>query len=246
MTDDGDLLSIKCESSFLMTESGQLERQSDPDHSPAPRFSLAGCKSGNWVGVCFDVTDGVAAEILALAATEPPFVTQDGAPKHLERYIEILSREAPVSRRSLGVIYHLPNHLGYAHRVRLIHSESEEGKRLRASLLIGGMPPGLLEMGFRDISEFWEPWCVALHDDGQIASVAFAARLSDRGADLGVATVQSLRGRGYAAAATAGWTGLPSLQSRALFYSTDQTNVSSRRVIARLRLRFIGGSLGLT
>ena len=74
--------------------------------------------------------------------------------------------------------------------------------------------------------------------------VAFAARISEVGAELGVATVREFRGQGYAAAP--GWSGLPILQSRKLFYSIDQTNISSRRVIARLGLHLLGASLRLS
>jgi len=89
------------------------------------------------------------------------------------------------------------------------------------------------------------PWCVALHDR-QVASVAFAARLSKAGAEIGVATAPEMRGRGYAATAVARWSRLRSLRSRALFYSTDQTNGSSQRVAARLGLRFLGASVRLS
>jgi len=52
-----------------------------------------------------------------------------------------------------------------------------------------------------------------------------------------------VRGPSYAAAATGGQARMPALQSRALFYGTRLTNISSQRVIARLGLRFLGGSL---
>jgi RimJ/RimL family protein N-acetyltransferase len=150
-----------------------------------------------------------------------------------------------VRKESLGVIYELPNDLEYEPDAPLIDSESDKGERLYAYLSIHGMPSGLSDMGFRDVSDFWAPWCVALHD-GQVASVAFAARLSKSGAEIGVTTAPAFRGRGYAAAAAARWSRLQSLQSRALFYSTDQTNGSSRRVAARLGLRFLGASLRLS
>ena len=107
-----------------------------------------------------------------------------------------------------------------------------------------GIPEAWFDLGFHGVADFWPPWCVALRE-GQIASIAFAARLGDTGAELGVATVHAHRGRGYAAAATAGWSRLESLRSRALFYSTDQINLSSKRVMARLRLRLLGASLRL-
>jgi RimJ/RimL family protein N-acetyltransferase len=109
---------------------------------------------------------------------------------------------------------------------------------------VHGLPDGSAELGFRSISDLWRPWCMALVN-AEVASVAFAARISETGAELGVATANAFRGQGYAAAAAAGWTKLPTLQSRKLFYSTDQTNVSSQRVIARLGLHFLGASLRL-
>src|SRR5262249_20166810 len=113
------------------------------------------------------------------------------------------------------------------------------GQKLVSTFTTQGLPSALTKLGFQDVSELWAPWCAAL-DDGEIVSLAFAARLSKDGADLGLVTLPTHRGKGYGAAVTAGWTGLSSLTDRNLFYSTDQTNVSSQRVISRLGLRFIG------
>ncbi len=245
MMSDIELLSTQFKTLFLTSGSGRIERENDPDHSLGPRLYLAGCASGNVAGLRSDVTDDLAAEIMALVALEPPFGARDGRPQYLDHYIDLLSREGAVRKQSLGVIYELPNELEYAPGAPLIDSESDEGERLHASLSVNGMPTGLLDMGFLDVSHFWAPWCVALHD-GQVASVAFAARLSEAGAEIGVATAAAFRGRGYAAAAVAGWSRLQSLKSRALFYSTDQTNGSSQQVAARLGLRFMGTSLRIS
>jgi hypothetical protein len=163
----------------------------------------------------------------------------------LDKYIELLSYEAVAPQPRLEMSYVLPNDVAYQHDVRLICSDSPEGQELRVRLATEGIPTGLAEMRFTDVSAFWDPWCVALYD-ADVASVAFAARLSETGACLGLATSPELRGRGYAAAATAGWARMPALRSRALFYSTGQTNISSQRVIARLGLRFLGASLELS
>jgi hypothetical protein len=245
MTSDAGLLAIQFRTAFVFERSGRISTTNDPDRSPAPRFALFGCASGNVYGVRADVTDGVAAQLMGLAALEPPFVDQSGASRHLDRYIELLSRDALVPKPRLGMTYVLPNDIAYQHDVRLICSDGVEGQRLRAALAAQGVPVGLAEMGFVDVSEFWEPWCVALQH-GEPASVAFAARLSETGAGLGLATSPGRRGRGYAAAATAGWARMPALRSRALFYSTDQTNIASQRVLARLGLRFLGATLELS
>jgi hypothetical protein len=245
MLSDAELLAIQFQTAFVLERSGRILTTNDPDRSPAPRFAFFGCASGNICGVRADVADGIAAQLMVLAASEPPFFDRLGTPRHLDRYIELLSYDAPVSRPGLEMSYVLPNDIVYQHDVRLTCSESLEGQELRAMLETGGIPAGLAKMRFADVSDFWDPWCVALHD-AEVASVAFAARLSETGACLGLATSPELRGRGYAGAATAGWARMPALRSRALFYSTSQTNISSQRVIARLGLRFLGASLGLT
>jgi hypothetical protein len=64
--------------------------------------------------------------------------------------------------------------------------------------------------------------------------------------DVGVATMRPFRGRGSAAAATAGWAALPAIRGLHSFYSTSWSNVSSQRVTERLGLRFIGTRFTIT
>jgi len=243
MLSNSELLAIQFATDFVFESSGRIATRNDPDRSRAPRFALSCCASGNVCGIRADVADDIAAELMGYAALEPPCADQSGVPRHLGRYIELLSRDAIVQHPRLGVTYVLPNDISYKLDIKLICSDSVAGEELCATVTDEGLPAGLAEMGFR--GEFWAPWCVALYDR-EVASVAFAARLSATGADLGLATAPRLRGRGFAAAATAGWARMPELRSRALFYNTDQTNVSSQRVVARLGLRYLGLSLELS
>jgi hypothetical protein len=245
MMSDSALLSIQYRTLFLTTEAGRIVRENDPDHSPGPRLWLAGGAAGNVGGVRRDVADDAATEIAALLANEPAFVTPGSPPQHLDRYIELLSRDAAAPRANLGLTYQVPNGITERSGVILVASDSEEDHRLQASLTTDGMPDQLVELGFGNVSDLWPPWCMVLRE-GQAISLAFTARLSEVGAELGVVTVPAFRGNGYAAAATAGWSRLPSLRSRALFYSMDQSNISSQRVTARLGLRLLGASLRLT
>jgi hypothetical protein len=59
VADDG-LLAIDFRTLFVLAPGGRIERENDPDHSPGPRFWLAGCASGNVSGDRFDVSEGVA------------------------------------------------------------------------------------------------------------------------------------------------------------------------------------------
>lgn len=202
---------------------------------------MAGCAAGNVLRLRTDIADEIAAEIETLAESEPPLAGVERRPQHLDRYLDMLGDGVAPMQATQELIYELPHAPACKGRATLIASDSPEGQDLVQALSRRGMPEDLSSLGFRQIEDLWPPWCAAMVD-GRIASLAFAARLSDVGAELGLVTVKDLRGQGFAAAATAGWSSLPMLRSRALFYSTSRTNLSSQRVVARLGLRFIGTS----
>lgn len=222
---------------FRLDKNRRIERENDPDRSSGPRFWLAGSAEGNMFGIGADVAGRIAANLENLAATEPVFMHL-AVPKHLDRYLEML---AP-ARHNFGLIYELPHGLSFSPQARIVTGESGEGRNLLQSLSTKGMPASLTEVGFHGTEDFWPPWCVAIVND-KIASIAFAARLSDVGAEIGVTTMKDFRGQGFGAAVTAAWTRLPSLQVRTLFYSTDRTNFSSQRIAARLGLHQRGTTL---
>ena len=240
-----DLLSIEVATLFVLAESGRIHRENDADRSPGPRLYLAGCESGNIARLRHDVGDETARAITALVADEPPLRDPDSTPLHLDDYVALLAREAPVERQSAGLTYSFPDQFAYEHDVTAVSSDTPGGELLLGRLAKEGMPQTLTALGFVATTDIWAPWCIALHK-GEVASIALTARIGPTGAEVGVSTVPALRGRGFAAAAVAGWASLPSLYGRALFYSTDRTNVSSRRVTDRLSLRFIATSLRLT
>lgn len=238
------LLAIQAATLFELTESGRLRHENSPDRSAAPRMWMGGSAAGNIVRIRVDVREETARAIEDLVADEPPIRDPDSVPVHIDEYKKLLAAEAPVEEVSRGITYAFPNSLQYEHGARVVSSDTPEGAQLLARLQAGGMPEDLVEMGFVDTTHFWPPWCVALHG-GTVVSIAFTARLSSVGAEVGVATVPACRGRGFAAATTAEWASLPSLDGRTLFYSTKAANVSSQRVADRLRLPFVGSSLSI-
>ena len=238
-SDDLRLLEIDIDTLFVMSPTGRIVRENDPDRSPGPRVCLLGCPSGNLVLVRHDLDDRVANEILEVAAKEPPWRDPDVMPRCTTQIVELLS--AQPDSVSTALIYRLPNDVSYAHRATIVRGDSEKGRQLLARLADRGMPKHMMDAGFRSVADFWEPWCVAL-DGEEIGSMCYAARLGDKGAEAGVYTFPNYRSRGLAAAVTASWSSMPSLQNRALFYSTSTSNRSSQRVAARLGLRRIGAS----
>jgi hypothetical protein len=229
---------------FVMSSAERIERTNDPDCSPGPRLYFAGCSHGNIVRVRGDLGDQTALRLLAIGGQQAPWRDPDVLPQCLGKFIDVLSTEQPVATVAPHVIYRLPNQLRYAHSATIVRGDSAEGAAMLARFAKLGLPQSTLAAGFKGVGDFWEPWCVAVERD-EIAAIAFAARLGDTGAEIGVYTFPNFRARGFAAAVTATWSSMPYLDGRALFYSTARSNRSSQRVAARLGLRMMGASFSI-
>lgn len=235
-------LHIQRQTGFSLDARGRLVTVNSPENARPPRFVLAGCAAGNLASVSADLDEATAVELLALALEEPPFWPPGTTPRGLGRYLARLgAAEAEVELDHEMAPGLPPGDV----EATPVSSGTAEGAELLGSLRRGGVPTGLFDMGFVDVEEFWAPWCAMLVG-GEVASIAFAARLSAVGAAVGVATAPAFRGRGLAAAAVAGWTRLPALQGRRLFYSTRLSNRASRSVTARLGLTAFGLTLSMS
>lgn len=237
---DLDRLKLAAESSFALDAYGRLLHQNDPGGSPAPRFWLVGCAEGNIAYFRPDVSPETVATIEGLVLGEPPLGARDSEPVHLVRYRELL--EADETRVEFELAYELPNGTTFPSRARIVRSGTAEGDALLSDYARAGVPSGFHDLGFKDLNEFWAPWCVVFENE-DAAAIAFAARLGARGAATGVATAKAQRGRGLAAKAVAAWSAHPDLANKTLGYSHNRANRSSQRVTERLGLRFIGVQL---
>ncbi|MES2721916.1 MAG: GNAT family N-acetyltransferase, partial [Pseudomonadota bacterium] len=194
-----EALEASIATTFGLSEDGRIAFENEPGRPAGPRLFLAGCREGVRVVLRHDVDAEAARAIAALAARAAPWVDPSADPDGLEDMLALLEREAPVEGVSRSLIYRLPHALPVAPGVRIIRSDTGEGLRWLAQLAETGMPPHLLEAGFLGVSDFWEPWVVALEGD-TIAAMAFAARIGPRAAETGVYTFPGFRGRGLAAA----------------------------------------------
>jgi hypothetical protein len=236
-----DRLARDAAASFVLTDAGRILRENDPDRSDGPRLAMLGCRDGNLAFVRHDVPDGIASALVREAEQAPPWFEADTLPACADALIGQL---APVTSAEPSLIFALPRAPAAA-EARIVCSGTTAGEALLARLARDGLPAHLVEAGFVGLGDFWEPWCVRL-EDGEIAAVAFAARLGAAAAEIGVYTFPRWRGRGFAAGVTAAWSGLPELGDRELFYSCLASNGSSRRVAARLRLEHIAMGLRIT
>lgn len=229
-------LSIAAETKFVLSVTGRILRENDPDSSSGPRLFVAGCPAGNLAHVRHDVSDRTATQILDLLAAEPPWLKPAARPLRFGEVLRLLIREQPVSSIESALIYSLPRHGSVESDLRFICSNTDDGAALLDRFARSGLPRHLTDAGFTNVRGFWAPWCVVIEDE-TVAAMAFAARLGERGAEVGVYTFPGWRSRGLAAAVTAKWSSLPELAGRELFYSALAANISSQRVAARLGLQ---------
>lgn len=243
-SDDLRLLHVDVATMFVMSASERIERSNDPDCSPGPRVYFSGCALGNIVRVRDDLSDQITSRLLTIGVQEAAWRDPEVLPRCLGKFIDVLSTEEPVATVAPHVIYRLPNRLKYDHSATIVRGDCAEGAAMLARFAERGLPQPMLAAGFKGVGDFWEPWCVAVERD-EIAAIAFAARLGEIGAEIGVYTFPNFRARGFAAAVTASWSSMPLLDGRALFYSTARSNRSSQCVAARLGLRMIGASVSI-
>lgn len=136
---------------------------------------------------------------------------------------------------SSGPSYLVPQGVEYPSPTKLVRSDRGEADAVRAAKP-GGWTPGEW-VGL--LAGRHGPWAMAVEGDGVVA-ICHTPVSAPAGAEAGVWTHPEHRGRGLAAAVTAGWAAVFPDDSRRLFYSTDRANRSSQRVAARLGLRYLG------
>jgi hypothetical protein len=250
---DLELLRLDVETLFVMSTRERIERVNDPEHSIGPKLFFAGCAEGNLARVRHDIDDATTAKLLAIAAEEPPWRDPWTLPQCIGKLLDVFSNSAPPAvgpaswipmTVGTGVIYELPHHVKHQHPAKIVRGDSSEGADLVAHFREKGMPPAMIDAGFKSVADLWLPWCLAMEGD-EVAAAAYAARLGSNGAEIGVYTFPNFRSRGYAAAVTSAWSSLPSLDDHALFYSTSRVNRSSQRVAARLGLRLFAASFSI-
>jgi RimJ/RimL family protein N-acetyltransferase len=126
--------------------------------------------------------------------------------------------------------------VGFESPVHIERSDAHGGDRLR-----GANPGGWEPVEWDELLDGrLGPWAMAREGERVVSICHTPLAMTPSSAECGVWTDPAFRGRGYAAAVTAAWATLLRPTGRALFYSCDETNASSRRVAERLGLRSLG------
>ena len=244
MSRDHELMDRHLEALFVHDAAGRVVRVRVPNIEPAPRFFLGRFAGGVACRCRDDVDDALCSALHAAAAADPvdfaAEVASDGQAIDTTRYVDILAREAPVTRMWGGPAFHFPEDIADpapgdgvpAGEVILVTDENVEVLR---PLLPAWMP---------DVHD--SPPLFALVVDGQAVAVCGSVRITASAHEAGVDTAVPFRGRGYAPRVVVAWARAVRALGAEPLYSTAWENAASRAVARKLGLVLFGTDLSIT
>ena len=225
-----ELMRLHVGALFTHNAAGRMLRVNTPDGADAARFFLGRTIDGSVIHFRHDV-DNETQIALEAAANDDPVRALD-SPADSSRYEAILSRTAPIADTWVGPAFCFPNDL------------SEPGDTIRVTDANAHVLRPLLEPWIPDV-RIGQP-LFATVVDGQAVSVCCSVRETSAAHEVGVETVPSFRGRGYAARVVASWARALRDMGLVPLYSTSWTNEASRAVARKLGLIQFGSDLHIT
>ena len=225
-----ELMDIHVRALFTHASDSRLLFVNEPggSASPAPRLFLGRTREGNIWRFRAGLPQKLVEQLNALCADEPPLITEfNEPPRHLETYLRLLEKHAPVQKPQTGPAYHFAENISPPSRSVIAVTEKN------AEILRGGFEEFVAEL------PAWQPF-VALVEGSRAVSVCRSVRITDKAHEAGVETLPDFRGKGCAREAAAEW----ALKVRAAgalpMYSTAWENVASQAVARKLNLNCYG------
>lgn len=207
---------------FVFEADHRITTRREPNPSLSARFVLArGATEVAWA-VRTDVPANVAAELDALAASEPVHAGDNwtAPPVHEERYRELLA--ADDAEFDGGPVFTFPDTLAMPDGVAEIRTERE------LSYHFHGWVHGEISDGRAPV--------FAVVEGGHPVSICFSARRSNTAAHAGVETAERYRTKGYATRVVTAWAAALAARGVRPLYATSWTNDGSLGVARRLGL----------
>jgi RimJ/RimL family protein N-acetyltransferase len=228
------LLQIQVDALFTHDPRGRIRDVNEPGGDRAPRFFFARGREGNLWRCRDDLDDETARRLEVLASSEPVRDDLRAEPENLDAFLAALGLDRQSASIYSGPAYRFPDELPHPAAVTRI---------TRVDLHLLRLLSWDLTETAREF-ERREPYVAVIERDAAVA-LCHSARLTDRAAEAGVETVEAYRGRGYAAAAVAGWAHIIRAGGRIPLYSTSWDNHASQAVARRLGLVQYGTDLSL-
>jgi RimJ/RimL family protein N-acetyltransferase len=237
MSSDWDLMQIHISALYRHDERNRLLAVNEPgpprpDDPLPPRLYLGRTRAGHVWRFRHDLPESLVAELEAKLAAEPVGADLSQPPRCLAALQATLARDAPLTRTWSGPAWRFPDEISAPeYEVVPVTTANDDLVRSRFPVLADDLP--------------WRQPCLALLDDGRLASLCYCARNTPVAAEAGVDTLEEFRGRGYAPAVVAAWGRAVREEGRIPLYSTSWDNLASRSVARKLGLVLYGTDLSI-
>jgi RimJ/RimL family protein N-acetyltransferase len=229
MFTDLELMNIHARTLFTHDSESRLLFVNEPDSAviPAPRLFLGRTRAGSVWRFRADLPENLCDELSALCADEPLVnIEYNEPPRHLETFVRLLERHAPVREVSNGLAYQFTEYETPSKRLTAVTENNAE-------TLHGGFEKLIQEL------PAWQPF-VALVEENQAVSVCRSVRITAEAHEAGVETLPDFRGKGYAGDVTTEWARLVRATGAIPLYSTSWENNASQAVARKLELKCYG------
>lgn len=218
--------SLHLQTLFELDNAGRILRTREPGGGAGPLFSLIRGPAGCAWAVRADVPADIAAEIDALARSEPPITDLQRPPRHATHYLTLLAgegREPAEADLWAGPAFTFPETIEAPAGVTRVTEERLLQRHFH------GWVAGEIAAGRAPVMAI----CV---EDSPV-SICFCARRSEQAAEAGLETAAAFRGRGYGPQVTAAWALAVRASGRIPLYSTSWANGASLRIAQKLKLQ---------
>ena len=226
---DVELMNIHVRALFAHDAESRLLFVNEPDGpgAPAPRLFLGRTRVGNVWRFRADLPENLIEEVDLLCANELPMSSEfNEPPRHIERYVRLLEKHAPVEKVSTGPAYCFPENIAPSrHAVVMRENDAEKLK--------GGFEELVAEL------PAWQPF-VAIVKDHRAVSVCRSVRITSEAHEAGVETLPEFRGQGYAKDVAIEWANRVRAVGSIPSYSTSWENKASQAVARKLGLECYG------
>jgi RimJ/RimL family protein N-acetyltransferase len=237
MSSAWDLMQIHVSALYRHDERNRLLAVNEPGHPQPgdplpPRLYVGRTRESLVWKFRHDLPAPLVAELEAKLAAEPVAADLSEPLRCLEALQAALARDAPLTGTWSGPAWHFPAEISLPeHEVIPVTTVNDDFLRSRFPVLADDLP--------------WRQPCLALLDDGRLASLCYCARNTPVAAEAGVDTLDEFRGRGYAPVVVAAWAQAVREEGRIPLYSTSWDNLASRSVARKLGLILYGVDLSL-
>ncbi|HEX8249584.1 MAG TPA: GNAT family N-acetyltransferase [Pyrinomonadaceae bacterium] len=231
-----ELMDIHVRALFTHDADARLLFVNEPDglNAPAPRLFLGRTQFGNLWRFRADLPEKLCEELSALCADEPPVNAEfNEPPRHLETYIRLLEKDAPVGKPETGPAYYFSQDIPPPSS-NLLVAVTEKN----AEILLDGFEEFVAEL------PDWQPF-IALIEENRAVSICRSARITGKAHEAGVETLPDFRGKGYAKEVAAEWARRVQSAGAIPMYSTSWENKASQAVARKLRLNCYGADFHL-